>query len=641
MAKKRGQVTFFIIIAIVVIVLILLVVSLFKTPFKPDLSGSRIEVVKDFVKGCAEETTRNGLKIMGLSGGLTEISKDFIPRSAVNVFSNSLLLGDNEVMYWYYKSVNNLDIINVPDKVLMEEQLGKYISDNLDKCLHRFERLKFEGYKIESGDVNASVKIKDTRVDVKVEMPTIVVIGDNSLKINDYSSSVKSNFGRLYNAGKEIIESNSDYLEDLTFDTIALDEEIPLSDTEFDCRERRWEKDKITARLRYLLSRNIRAVKLKGTSFGDIEPYYQWDAMKNSYKDVNANLMYSNEWPLYLKVDPSDNGLLKSDDIVKLEDNAKFLNGIFCLQNWNFVYDVKYPVLITLNSGDDILQFGYMVVLENNQAKKNTIAKEDYGEFKEDFCSKKLGKVNVIVLAPKSDGSYNSVGDANMFFKCFNFECSLGKSDFNGDFDGDVPQCVNGNIIARKEGYFEGKLPISSNQLMSGGVKLEPIYELNLDILMFFGDSVRGLSGNENAILELRSLDRDYSVSVIYPDSKKVRLIAGRYNVSSVIMSKGADITIKGESVEKCVDTGGLLSIFGFGSEKCSSVDVPDLILNDVVIGGNVNLIEVPRNLLGFGRTITLYSYYDGAPSNTEEYGSIYERINTNRLKEKYGYEIK
>ncbi len=640
MAKKRGQVTFFIILIIIVIVLVFVAIQIFKPNFNFDLSAGRATVVNDFVVNCIEETTRNGLKIMGLSGGLIEIPEDLMPRSAVNQFSNSLLLGSNNVMYWYYKSVNNIDMLNVPEKSLMEQQLSTYISDNIGKCLNNFESLKFDGYKIEAGNPEASVKIKDTAVEAKVKMPVIVVIGDNSIRLNDFSKSISTGFGRLYNAAREIAESNTTYLEDLTFDTIALDDGIPLSDTEFDCNERKWEIDKIKARLIYLLSRNIANVKIKGTSIGNIVSYYQWDALKKSYKDITTSLLYSSAWPLYLNVGPSENNILKSDNIIKLNGNTEFLSGIFCLQNWNFVYSIKYPVLITINAGEDLLQFGYMVVLENNQPKKNILAKDDFGNFKQDFCSKKLGSVSISVLAPQQDGSYLSVPNSDLFFKCFNFECPLGKSDSKGEYSGNIPQCVNGFMIARKEGYHEGKLPISSNQVMSGGIKLDPIYELNLNLLLFSKDKAVELKENEKAIISLTNIDKGYSVSVIYPSTKKIRLISGTYNVSTIITSVGQPITIPGETIEKCVST-GLFGLFGFGGEKCSSVEMPDLTLNDIVVGGNTNQIEISRGLLSQGRTITLYSYYDGIPKNQEEYGSIYERISTNRLSGKFNYDLK
>jgi len=639
MTQKRGQVMLFIVIALIVIIIIIFVTRLKVIPRLVPLAPGA-EVVRDYVGGCIDIVTKNGLRTMGLGGGYIGIPDDFIPRSAVNVFSNSLLLGGNEVMYWYYKSVNNLDIVNVPEKNLMEEQLSRYISDNLKNCLNKFEGFRYAGYKVESGDAKVNALIKDRNVDVNVDMPVLVVIGDTSSRIESFSVSVKSNFGRLYNLGKEIIDANSEYLEELTFDTISLDEEIPLSDTEFDCQQRRWEKNKIEMRLKNLLSRNIPAVKLRGSDYSSVvDEYYLWDALKSNYKDASVNLLYLESWPLYLKVEPSENGVLKSDDIIKQEDGAKFLSGLFCIQNWNFVYNIKYPVLITLNSGDDILQFGYMVVIENNQPKKNTLAKDDFGEFKEEFCDKKLGQVNIGVSAAK-DGSLINIPDADVFFKCFNFECSVGKSDFNGLFSGKVPQCINGFMIARKEGYFEGKLPVNSNQITSGTVKLEPLFELNLDVALFDGATYRRLSGNEKATFELRHLDKDFSTSVIYPDVKSIKLIAGRYNISSSVISRGQEISIPGESVERCANVpAGLLGIFGFEKEKCESIELPELKLNEIVVGGNTNLIDIPRNQLLNGRTITLYSYYYGAPQTIGDYESVYEKINSNKLET--GYELK
>ncbi len=639
MIRKRGQITFFIVLAIVVILIIVFATGLFKLPIKRDSSENRATVVKDFVNSCIDLTTKKAIKTAGLSGGVLDVSQDIVPRSANNIFSNSLLLRSNEVMYWYYKSANNLDIVNIPTKESIESGLNSYITENLKFCLNRFERFRFDGYKIESGKAEANVKINDKNLDVKVEMPIVVVIGDSSIRLNNFNVNVESNFGRLYNAATEIINSNSNYLEELTFDTIALDEEIPLSDTEFDCNERKWKEGDIEVRLRELLSRNIQAVKLKGTSFGDAEEYYQWDALKNKYTDINANLLYVSNWPFYMEVGPSENGILKSDDIIGQEDSAKFVKGLLCLQNWNFVYTVKYPVLISLNSGDDVLQFGYMVVLENNQPKKNILAKDDFGEFKEEFCDKKLGQVNVVTVAVE-DG-LKKLNNVDMFFKCFNFECNVGKSGSDGEFNEKIPQCVNGVLIGRKEGYFDGRLPISSNQIISGSVKLEPVHELVLDAMLLDNKNLRSLRIGESVVFELKNLDKDYSLSVVYPDIKTVKLISGRYNVSSIVTLNGPTITIPGESVEKCVNAPtGILSLFGVGGEKCESIEMPSMTLNEAVVGGNVNTIDISRELLKNGRVISLYSYYDGVPANSEEYSNIYEKIKQDRIKNQ-GYGVR
>jgi len=639
MMRKRGQITLFIVLAIIVVLVIVFATGLFKLPIKRDATENRATVVKDFINSCIDLTTKKALRTVGLSGGVLDVSEDITPRSANNIFSNSLLLRSNEVMYWYYKSANNLDIVNIPNKENIESGLNEYVSDNLGLCLNKFERFRFEGYKIESGKAEANAKINDKNVDVKVEMPIIVTVGDSSVRLNNFNVNVDSNFGRLYNAAAEIINSNSNYLEELTFDTIALDEEIPLSDTEFDCSERKWKKSDIEIRLRELLSRNIQAVKLKGTSFGDADEYYQWDGLKNKYSDISANLLYSSDWPFYLDVGPSENGILKSEDIIGQEDSAKFVKGLLCLQNWNFVYTVKYPVLISLNSGDDVLQFGYMVVLENNQPKKNILAKDNFGDFKNEFCDKRLGEVNVATVA--AEGNLKALSNVDMFFKCFNIECFVGKSGSNGEFNEKIPQCVNGVLIGRKEGYFDGKLPISSNQIVSGSVKLEPIYELRLDAMLLDNKNLRGLRDGENVVFDLKNMDKDYAVSVVYPDIKSIKLISGRYNVSSIVTSSGPSIIIPGESVEKCVNAPtGILSLFGVGGERCESVEMPDMTLNEAVVGGNVNIIDIQKDLLKSGRVISLYSYYDGVPANSEAYSNIYEKIKQDRI-ENQGFEIR
>ena len=148
MIRKRGQITFLVVLGIVVILIIVFATGLFKLPIKRDSSENRATVVKDFVNSCIDLTTKKAIRTVGLSGGVLDVSQDIVPRSANNIFSNSLLLRYNEVMYWYYKSANNLDIVNIPTKETIDSGLNSYISENLGFCLNKFERFRFEGYKI-------------------------------------------------------------------------------------------------------------------------------------------------------------------------------------------------------------------------------------------------------------------------------------------------------------------------------------------------------------------------------------------------------------------------------------------------------------------------------------------------------------
>src|SRR3989338_9312969 len=132
--------------------------------------------------------------------------------------------------------------------------------------------------------------------------------------------------------------------------------------------------------------------------------YFSIDADVGS----NAYFSYAKDWPFYVDIGPSDDNILKSDEIASNSLGGSFLRNVFCINDYKFIYNVKYPVLIKLISDLDFL-FAYEVIIKNNQAKVNLV--EQSFEIKDNkLCLNKIMPTEVYTY----DDNMNNLGDVKI-----------------------------------------------------------------------------------------------------------------------------------------------------------------------------------------------------------------------------------
>ncbi|MCH7850945.1 MAG: hypothetical protein IH845_04855, partial [Nanoarchaeota archaeon] len=130
--NNKAQITIFVIIAIVLVGGILAYFTL-----RDNLGGRRVPVelepVYEYYLECLEETTRDGIRLLGEQGGYIE-TPEFEPGSSFMPFSNQLDFFGQGVPYWLYISGNNLLKEQVPSKSFMESELSIYVGEHSTNC---------------------------------------------------------------------------------------------------------------------------------------------------------------------------------------------------------------------------------------------------------------------------------------------------------------------------------------------------------------------------------------------------------------------------------------------------------------------------------------------------------------------------
>src|SRR3989344_5235131 len=148
------------------------------------------------------------------------------------------------------------------------------------------------------------------------------------------------------------------------------------------------------------------------------------------------------------------------EQVIKNSGITKAISSLFCLQGYHFVYDVKYPALITIVSKGYVFQFATQVVVKNNAARKLPYEIGELEE-KENICNNDNGILNLGVFGVDNNNELQP-SDANINLKCLNQICGLGRSS-RGVFAARTPSCLNAVVTADKQGYYSKEIVVNTN----------------------------------------------------------------------------------------------------------------------------------------------------------------------------------
>jgi len=618
--SKRGQVTIFIIAAIV----ILAGVGLFFI-VKGNIDGE-ISIPKDleqvyvYYLECINQEASLGAMILGEHGGYIE-TPEFSAGSSYMPFSSQLDFLGNPVPYWYYISGNGVVKEQVPSKGDMEGQLNEFLEGRINDC--DFSSFVNLGFEVElEREIVVSSKINDNSIDVSVDQDIKIKSGNSSWQGVRHSKKVDSSLGDFYKLSKKIYENIKEtmFLEAYGIDILRL--YAPVDGTEISCSPKIWGVGEIRENVTRALEANTGFIKVKGDYYDlnkEEHKYFVQEIGENV--DVNVNFLYSREWPMKMEVWPNEGGLLVAEP-VGLEEGMGMLG--FCYVPYHFVYDLAYPVLVQTYYNDEMFQFPVVVYINKNKPRVPLDTAGVPNQVSE-LCEHKNTEMTVYTY----DRNLNPV-EAQIEFKCFDTTCNIGRTSLSGGDSiliKEFPQCVNGFIIARAEGYRSTKELVSSVSAGVISIFLDKEYELDLDILKD-GSLV---SGDDYAVVTFKNKNQSRTVS--YPDQKTVKLTEGQYEIKTYIYSN-TDLMLQGSSTPKCIDVpkSGLFGIFGATEEKCFNLDVPGQDVGFAISGGGTQNYYVSDSELEFTEKIVIDAEGFGVPTKIEDLQINYNNIENSRL---------
>lgn len=634
----RGQVTIYVILGIVIVTTLIGVFVLkdyvLKSEFEREVD--KFEIGGDFIpvynsyRNCVNEITNEGISIIASQGGYLDIPNYESVVNPLIPFSNKLQIfgNDLEVPYWFYEKDNGVKEYQILGLNDIESNLETYVENNLDFCLDDFSN--FPEYVFDDfSSYNVNIEIEEDKVYVEVGSSLIVEYKELTQNFNELRVVVDSSLGGLYNKALEVYNNlyNNNFLEEKTIDMLVLYQELPFIFTDFDCERKIWNRQEVNENFKRIISLNTNKYNF------DNDDYYSLDIPNEDY---GINFNYNENWPFYMDVGPSEGNILKGESMTKNTPAGEFVMGIFCINDYHFIYDVKYPVLIKLNKNNLNFMFGYQVILDNNQPKDNLFKNVHDVESEVDLCLNKNSplKINTYYLDDNDD--VQLLSDVNIKFKCFDDICQIGES-INGVLEDDFPSCYNGLLSGDKEGYYRDELLISSNNQGEYYLFLDKVYDLNLEVKLIDKDTGNIKSVNDEDVFLIFEGSRGYKEYIDYSSTRNIKLIDDVYNIQGYVNKEGK-VNIEKTNLRECVNVPreGILGLV-FKKEKCIDVELGGFDLDSTLVGGNKFEIEITKSDL-LNDKIVIYLTIEDIPDTQEEILDIYNLIEGGILSESFRY---
>jgi len=603
MNNKRGQITIFIIIAIIIVALVILFLAFGESIFGKAIPSS-IEPAYTSFLSCLEDSTFVGISILESQGGYIYLP-EFEPGSRYMPFSSQLDFLGNPIPYWYYVSGNNIQKEQVPSKRDMQQQLSDFIESEIQNCV--FDEYYEQGFEINQDDSKASVSIKNDNVEVNLNMDLNIVKGEDSALIRNHKVNVNSRLGSLYDSAIKVYNKEQEelFLEDYAIDNLHL--YAPVNGVELTCAPKIWNAAEVFDELGKAIEINTFALRINDRSYFSVDV-----STDNEVRFIN-----SQNWPSNFEVSPSEGSIL----IAKPVGNQPGLGVLgFCYVAYHFVYNIKYPVLIQIYSTDEqeIFQFPLAVVIQGNNPRE---ALEGTGiqTSSPELCEYR----NTPVKVRTYDTDLNSV-EAYIAYECFGERCEIGETS-SGVLEENFPQCVNGYVMTRSQGFEDAKYLYSTTSSGSIDIILDRLYEINVDLKLDRDNY------NKDAVIVFVSTKTTKTIS--YPQQKTIELSEGDYEIQ-VYIYKNSSLKLESSVKEQClkVPRSGFGGLLGLTEEKCFDMKIPSQLISSVLAGGGKENYYILESELKNSNVIEINAQSLPLPKSLDELQDNYELFESKGL---------
>ncbi len=553
--KKRGQIVIFIIIGIMALLLLLV---LFTIKSKKDVVEKeeylieevplQVQPIAKYVTICLKQTTEQGMAYIGERGGYYNVSEfrdepDLLSTTESSVFymfpsiDNPKQGNAVKIPYWFYMDSDNrcsdcYYIMNYPylkkeeDRASIEGEAEKYVLAKLDYCLNNFDEFKTQGFEIrKKGTTKIKVRVREDKMDAYLVMPLVIKKGTDTFEISEYITDIDLNMKKIYELAEEIVQDQKEYkyLERFTYNVISAysgttEDSLPsVSDStfEFGSVGTMWKRSEVKENVKRLMTQYIQAIQAAGTSnyvFRDYpddiikHKFYNSASLitlQRDYSPLELRHTYLPLWDMYFDI--NCNG-----ELCMPESYSNFLLTLVGTQRYNFMYDVSYPVMITIKDPEAFEGKGYEfryameTNLRNNEAIKDTDA-ENYANIQTAsmLCDSNKRNSGNITIVMRDYLTEKPLPGALISYDCGGESCNVGLTDDKGMFKDALPICMGGTLVIFKQGY---KLRSSfySTELDKEGrieMSMKPLKKINVNVkkrnIVKANDEWMYLSGRE------------------------------------------------------------------------------------------------------------------------------------------------
>ncbi|MEK6874659.1 MAG: hypothetical protein AABX52_02815 [Nanoarchaeota archaeon] len=599
-SQHKGQISWFIILGLVVIIT-LLAYQYYTTKYtriKPGiLYPPEAQPITTYIQDCMRIIGKEATELLGSQGGWISVP------TFISTDTRASLAIDNEglrrIPYWHYQGENR-----VPSIPGMERSINTYITQNLNTCLHNFSDLGKTI--IPKGNISTITTIAENDVIIQVRYPLAIIINPTKeILIDTYEISLPVQLKKLYELAERIMryENQHAFIENLTIDLMSTNHNIPFTNMEFNCNQRTWNINKIRDQLQTTLAHNFQHIRIANTNhtlfFAPRETYEQLrddyqgiitdlnagiedikesshypkntppDAFEyfHQYIDVGSHITnakvaihYSPEFGMYIRANPSQDGILKSTNMQGDNTYLPFL----CLNAWHFTYDINYPVQVFLldPTGFEngyIFNFAFLAQIQNNAASRDEFVyttKEDIRPLNEGFCEQRANTMHefrAVGIDQEGFVADSGLDEVNISYLCAGRRCNLGTTNaLNGRYalQTTLPSgCAHPSIIASKIGYLSTQTPLTQQEQILQLTKLKNL-PVQIQKHQYFAEIDNTLRTNgedldkETAIIHIKANNYNLDQTIMIPSNDtNINLIDSKADYTiDIVLSRGNTI---------------------------------------------------------------------------------------------------
>ena len=510
--KKRGnksQVSAFVIIGLVLIIVIAIaiyVVSILNQP--PNKEEQYTEVVppameplKNHYEQCLLETSKEAFIIAGQQGGYIYPDRArIIPIDGRETSSKGIHLvpGTNiTIPYWWYLSSSNdcstcqfktqmPDLQKTGERLSIESEVEAYILENFKDCIDHDE-FDERGFEIEEpGELFVEVEIGEDDVGLFMEYPLEVKYQNKLVKMSKFQNKLDLDIASIYDIARAItIEWQTTDTKAFEYVSVQLLSGYSLESSDYDLppiagpvkfgfnSPKMWVLTDVKEDVKTILTQNIPLVQVIGSKGYNLfvwesdMSYEFYDSFvmpvssvpRSDLEKVSVNFDYLPWWDIYVKVHPSSGYIIMPDSPF----SVNLILFRFSMQQYDFSYDLSYPIMVTLKNpttldGDGYtFQFALESNVRNNMPLNNTpfnLARDEgalqtlFGNPNQRSARAKITTINSMTGEP--------VDKALISYHCGQDLIHLGETLMQNDqavLESKVPPCHGAVLSAFKDGF--------------------------------------------------------------------------------------------------------------------------------------------------------------------------------------------
>ena len=628
-----------------------------------------LDPVYSYIKNCLSLVTQQAISAVAGQGGYADPlasgfqTNDISPTEASAVrftFGSDII-----IPYWIHAEGSNAN--NCQDCVFqnhrpflyatrgtpsLQDEIKKYIEQNIDICLANFQEIKNQGYAIErSENPLAEITITDTQVIAKLTYPFRILRNGQSFQLSEFLTTENVRLKELYELASKIMEMqvNYSYFERQFRELVAIysgkDPEAlpPPSDSDSKFVGERWVKTVVQRRLQTILQQYIPLTQVYGTK--NYEPYFTSTDIGNEimnsitlipieedHTKIKVHFNYLDFWPMYFDLNCDG-------EICQAQSFRQNFLAMFGFQQYNFAYDASYPILVELTDQEAFngkgVSFKYFIeanIRNNEPFTPGTLPlpnPEFLGANPSTMCDRDSFTSGPVTITVTSRGQ--PVENALVSFQCVMTSCSIGTTDNQGKIISNLPRCLGGNLKAQFSNQFGFSLPKTLNTFtdhaLQINLKIEPhrAYEVSVQRFLLkksgkfapwiLEQTPHGLETDEVSFIALlRKSEPDeepFSATAMIMANETFadfRLVPGVYDVKimNILQSPAIVIPEDNRTIEQGFFSGimtGLADIFT--EQDLDSISLPEIVLNQTMIGGAEFTWGVSADQLDQGSKIT------------------------------------